>query len=641
MRRQKITTTYIASTVWHLASWVIVIALPPLLLLKKPFWLLPGDYLLQVQLVGTAYILTAAISIAVSGSQKLRIWIDLIAWAGLFGSAGLVLFLDSDSSFSRPVFGLALILAAASLIAGRVRYVGRTDALIATTPLAFIGVATIAVGVWIDLNQIQDKQTDQTIHTAYYPIEIHYHDDLVPKSQRQKGGAIARLDDKFIAVTGSGAFYNIHVSNDLSAPTSVRLPFASPTNASEFDAAVGPNVVREYFRVIDLIARPVQENWQVYVSHHFWKAVEDCVVTRVSKIDLDNALRPILSAKKTWETIFETRPCIELPEDSRGQPFAGHESGGRMAWMLPDSLLMTSGDMEYDGWNQPLAAAQEDDYLYGKTVIVNVETLQSEIYTKGHRNPQGLIIDRDGRIWSTEHGPEGGDELNLLEYGKNYGWPYQTLGTAYGRYEWPLAETYSGAGEFEEPVYSWVPSIGVSSLLRVTDSRFEKWVGNLLVASLSSKHLYRIEMRDDRVLYVEPIRIGRRIRDLIEGPHGGFWLWGDDGELISLSVARAQSRGALLFKACTGCHSTGVLSGGLGPTLWRVIGRDIAALDDYSSYSPALRKISGNWTEEKLNDFLTDPQVFAPGNSMIFPGISNANDRAAIIKYLQSSKLGQ
>jgi cytochrome c2 len=307
-----------------------------------------------------------------------------------------------------------------------------------------------------------------------------------------------------------------------------------------------------------------------------------------------------------------------------------------MAWLEVDKLLLTVGDMEHDGWYQPIAVAQDDSYLYGKTLTVDVQTGRSEIFTKGHRNPQGLLIDRDGQIWSTEHGPEGGDELNLLTRGKNFGWPYETFGTEYGSYDWPLAGQYSGNDELQEPIFSWVPSIGVSSLIQVTEGQFDRWYGDLLITTLKDRHLYRLEISHGRVLNVEPIKIGRRIRDLIESPTGGYWLWGENGDLVSLSISDSLSHGALLFKSCAACHSTGVLSGGLGPTLLQVVDRDIGGLDDYEDYSPALQAISGVWTEERLDEFLADPQAFVPGTTMIYPGIDDSDERGAIIEYLRN-----
>ena len=107
--------------------------------------------------------------------------------------------------------------------------------------------------------------------------------------------------------------------------------------------------------------------------------------------------------------------------------------------LLDDSrLLFSVGDYQHDGWNREQMLPQNDDAEYGKTVLIDLNTGESSIHTKGHRNPQGLYVSPTGTIWSTEHGPRGGDELNMIMQGANYGWPLVTYGTEYGDKIWPL-----------------------------------------------------------------------------------------------------------------------------------------------------------------------------------------------------------
>jgi glucose/arabinose dehydrogenase len=175
------------------------------------------------------------------------------------------------------------------------------------------------------------------------------------------------------------------------------------------------------------------------------------------------------------------------------------------------------------------------DHEYGKTLILPLDGSAPRIFTLGHRNPQGLLAEPNGRIWVTEHGPEGGDELNLLVDGANYGWPLQTHGTQYEELTWPLTDD-SAAAAFTGPRFAWVPSVAVTNLIAVQGDGFHRWRGDLLAGSLAGRSLYRIHREGDRIVYVEPIPVDRRVRDLIETPGGRLVLWAD-GSLLVLTTA--------------------------------------------------------------------------------------------------------
>ena len=106
-------------------------------------------------------------------------------------------------------------------------------------------------------------------------------------------------------------------------------------------------------------------------------------------------------------------------------------------------------------------------------------------------------------IWLTEHGPQGGDELNRIHRGGNYGWPLATYGVQYGTHTWPLAGTVAQTAALEEPFMSWYPSIGPSNLIEVTSPLFEDWRGDLLMTSLRDNSLWRVRVRSDRVVATE------------------------------------------------------------------------------------------------------------------------------------------
>lgn len=186
-----------------------------------------------------------------------------------------------------------------------------------------------------------------------------------------------------------------------------------------------------------------------------------------------------------------------------------------------------------DGWNSDKIDAQDPSSDYGKTLLINLDKGSSTIFTMGHRNPQGLVQALDGSIWSTEHGPSGGDELNLLVEGANYGWPLVSYGTEYGQKIWPVNPNSDSHQNFVEPIYSWVPSIAVSNLIVLQGELFKRWHGDFLIASFS-KSIHRARIRDGRVITLEPVRLrsrNGRVRDLIEDSKGRVVVYFDTGSI--------------------------------------------------------------------------------------------------------------
>lgn len=147
-----------------------------------------------------------------------------------------------------------------------------------------------------------------------------------------------------------------------------------------------------------------------------------------------------------------------------------------------------------------------------------------EIWTYGHRNVQGLLIHPEtGDVWATEHGPQGGDELNLIQPGKNYGWPVVGFGVNYRS----GAAIHSGTHRegMEQPVHIWVPSIGVSGLLLYTGSAFPQWRGNIFAGGMAGEQLVRLTLDGRRVTNAETLVQRRgRLRDVRQGPDGYIYL---------------------------------------------------------------------------------------------------------------------
>lgn len=224
--------------------------------------------------------------------------------------------------------------------------------------------------------------------------------------------------------------------------------------------------------------------------------------------------------------------------------------GSRLAWGRDGFLYVTLGE-RYAGKE----LAQTLDNTLGKVVridregqvpadnpFVGTEGALPEIWTYGHRNPQGLAVHPvTGEIWELEHGPKGGDELNLLVPGRNYGWPVISYGVGYDYV--PVGSGESAQAGMEQPVFHWTPSIAPSGLVFYNGGRFTEWHGNAFVGSLKFGLLVRLEMEGGRVLREHRYDIGARIRDVREGPDGWLYLLTDEDHGRILRVGPRSVRG--------------------------------------------------------------------------------------------------
>lgn len=160
----------------------------------------------------------------------------------------------------------------------------------------------------------------------------------------------------------------------------------------------------------------------------------------------------------------------------------------------------------------------------------------AEIWSWGHRNPLGLELAPDGTLWSSEMGPEGGDELNLVEAGGNYGWPEASNGSDYGGGDIP---DHADGDGYVAPARSWDPSISPGSLLIHSGEMFEDWGGDAFLGALSGEALVRVDLDGERARDAEVFDLGQRIRAVEEGPDGAIWLLEDagSGRLLRLTPA--------------------------------------------------------------------------------------------------------
>ncbi|WP_103670661.1 PQQ-dependent sugar dehydrogenase [Pseudanabaena sp. BC1403] len=255
----------------------------------------------------------------------------------------------------------------------------------------------------------------------------------------------------------------------------------------------------------------------------------------------------ILRAKFDGKALVEPQVIFEVkPSKSGNQHF-----GSRIVWLPDDTMLIAIGD----GGNPPLQLdgelirnqAQKLNSQLGKVLrlkddgsipsdnpFVKTASANPAIWSYGHRNIQGLFADPISKqVWSTEHGSRGGDELNLIEAGKNYGWPVVTFSQEYtgGKISKEVSRP-----NMVDPKLVWTPAIAPSGLLLYRGNIFPNWEGNLFAGGLVSKSVVRIKIEGNKTIVQETIPVGQRVRDVRQGKDGFIYILTDEqsGQLIRL-----------------------------------------------------------------------------------------------------------
>jgi hypothetical protein len=231
------------------------------------------------------------------------------------------------------------------------------------------------------------------------------------------------------------------------------------------------------------------------------------------------------------------------------------------------SLYLSIGEQRYDRSGFPklsnVATAERTNpnSIFGCVLEFKPPSSAHYRFSCGHRNAQGLYFsDKDDLFFESEHGPTGGDELNLLVRGTNYGWPTVSLGSAYG---WPLAgpesekkkidfdvsvtnteyekqlQTYGfirgSHGGFTPPLMSWIPSVGASAILQMPENRvFRDWSGDLILGTMAEASIHRLRIADGRIILDERISLGFRVRDMLIGKDNRLYIATDENQLVAI-----------------------------------------------------------------------------------------------------------
>jgi aldose sugar dehydrogenase len=242
------------------------------------------------------------------------------------------------------------------------------------------------------------------------------------------------------------------------------------------------------------------------------------------------------------QVIFRQRPKVNSTAHFGSRLVFGRD--GRLFVTLGDRFSRRDDAQTLDNHLGKVVRVEADGRVPADNPFLRTPGALPEIWSLGHRNLQGAALHpATGALWTHEHGPQGGDELNLVEAGRNYGWPVITYGAEYGTGR-KIGEGTAKAG-MEQPLTYWVPSIAPSGMAFLTSERYPGWKGSLFVGALKDEMLVRLQLDGDKVVKEERLLKGElgRIRDVRQGPDG--WLYvmtdADEGRIVRLVPRAAGS----------------------------------------------------------------------------------------------------
>lgn len=403
---------------------------------------------------------------------------------------------------------------------------------------------------------------------------------------------------------------------------------------------------------------------EIIVDRHF--STNRTVFLLISEGSLHSHFAAVYRAR------LENNQLVDLRRLYRSKDSVGGIGAiaGRMIQLSDGTLLFGVTD---DGKHNAHARNLASDI--GKTIRINVDgsipknnPLRSrpgalpQIWSFGHRNPYGLHEDvATGEIWEVEPAAKGGDELNRLSPGHDYGWPMASWSFAYNDSLVGPKRTDASA---DDPIFVWTPSITPSGLTQYRGHEFPAWRGDYFLGGLSGRTVERLRVENGEVTLRERllINLGERVRDVATGPDGGLYVLTDNasgrvlrfrpgsasrnariarrieknmGRDPGLKFGNATLGRATFEERCSGCHSAGphLRGGSIGPDLQTVYGRRAASIQNFA-YSKSMTTSQRIWDQESLDGLIADPDGYIPGTTMGAPPMHDAQDRANVIAFL-------
>ena len=331
----------------------------------------------------------------------------------------------------------------------------------------------------------------------------------VVSSGGERGAAIARLaDGRFLLGGGRGGF-GLYLY-DLADNSERLLGRVADKSERQDDSR---------FAITDIgVLSQNGDRATVVISYPRYDSGRDCVSVVLASYQVNFGEKPSV---KRWRTWFASKPCVPVG--------AIQHAAGRIEVIDKSTVYLTVGDLGFEKIDQ--VKVRGDLGSLFKLTSSKVEKI-----SRGHRNQQGIaLIGND--LYTSEHGPRGGDELNLIVKGRNYGWPQVTYGEPYSSGDYVKPEVTGSHEGFAKPMRFWVPSVAPTELIQLPDGpAWGKWASQLVMGTLREESLIFVELRDrDTVGQVVKVGVGERIRDLELSLDGAIVATTDSGKLLVIS----------------------------------------------------------------------------------------------------------
>jgi aldose sugar dehydrogenase len=356
-------------------------------------------------------------------------------------------------------------------------------------------------------------------------------------------------DGRFLVAERNGALRIANRDGIYSAPIA-GVPDVKVVAAQGLhDVVLDPHFAQNRFIYLTYFAPPPGEEPAVWPNDYFYD--------RVTKLPLAERRRTSIGSERVARA--------RLAEDGKHLENVTVllEGAERRIVFAPDGTMFVTGadrfrfyDSDMDGVEHEIDDLNVLRNFTGRVVRINSDgsipkdnpflaqpTVLPETYSYGHRDPEGAAIHpTTGELWLVEHGPLGGDELNVIRPGRDYGWPNVSYGRQYSGV--PVGKGATARDGTEQPVYFWYPDIAPSSMLFYTGNAFPDWKGDVLVGSMGAKELRRLVIRGERVIAEERLLtdLGQRVRDLHQGTDGAVYLLTDEGNLVRLTPRASASK---------------------------------------------------------------------------------------------------